>query len=420
MSVNLKKTKRNLAIVFTTMVFFLILLFWTFSFLTKYLKGYSFEKNQFANFFDVLQKNEVNLNEFKNWINNTRKQKFIKWQRIWWNLTQIQEINIEKEFKPWEFINFILLNEKNEIISIDIIDNISDLLLNNIIKSDDYYKITKKLNFLIKKIHLKNTGNTIIFFKKLSYSLNNLFEDILSFTIILFVFSVLLYYIWYKFVDETLKPVEENIKDMNDFIHNVGHELKTPLSVIDSDIQMIKDTKKYDKEMIQEIKNEIIKLNSLIDSLVKLSDINSFKNVSEINLSEIIKEILNDFSLKINEKNIIINCEIQEKVEVKANRDYFYMFLSNLIWNAIKYNKKDGKIDISCKSSTLIIKDTWVWVDKKDINKVFDRFYKADKSRNTEWFWIWLSLVKKIADIYKWKININSEKWKWTEIIIKF
>ena len=61
-------------------------------------------------------------------------------------------------------------------------DNILDLLLNNIIKSDDYYKITKKLNFLIKKIHLKNTGNTIIFFKKLSYSLNNLFEDILSFT----------------------------------------------------------------------------------------------------------------------------------------------------------------------------------------------------------------------------------------------
>ncbi|MBT3726761.1 hypothetical protein HOG21_03530 [bacterium] len=63
------------------------------------------------------------------------------------------------------------------------------------------------------------------------------------------------------------------MKDMNNFIHNAGHELKTPISVIDSNIQFIKDVKKYDESMLDEMKNETKKLNSLIDSLIKLSDI---------------------------------------------------------------------------------------------------------------------------------------------------
>jgi signal transduction histidine kinase len=60
---------------------------------------------------------------------------------------------------------------------------------------------------------------------------------------------------------------------MNNFIHNAGHELKTPISVIDSNIQLVKDIKKYDESMMDEMKNETKKLSSLIDSLIKLSDI---------------------------------------------------------------------------------------------------------------------------------------------------
>jgi hypothetical protein len=69
------------------------------------------------------------------------------------------------------------------------------------------------------------------------------------------------------------KPVEENISDMKNFIHNAGHELKTPISVIDSNIQLLLDMKTYDEEMILELKTEILKLNSLLQSLINLSDI---------------------------------------------------------------------------------------------------------------------------------------------------
>jgi len=75
---------------------------------------------------------------------------------------------------------------------------------------------------------------------------------------------------------------------MSDFIHNAGHELKTPLSVIDSNIQLIKDMKTYDESMIDELRDEVIKLNSLIDSLINLSDIDLFKETQEINLDDLV------------------------------------------------------------------------------------------------------------------------------------
>jgi signal transduction histidine kinase len=118
---------------------------------------------------------------------------------------------------------------------------------------------------------------------------------------------------------------------MNDFIHNAGHELKTPLSVIDSNIQMIKESKVYDEKMMNELKNEVIKLNSLIDSLVELSNIDIFKNLEELNLKNCIEEVINDLKANIKKKKIIVNIEVEESIFVKASGNYFYIFLSNII-----------------------------------------------------------------------------------------
>ncbi|MDR1945372.1 MAG: hypothetical protein LBQ59_04885 [Candidatus Peribacteria bacterium] len=118
---------------------------------------------------------------------------------------------------------------------------------------------------------------------------------------------------------------------MNDFIHNAGHELKTPLSVIDSDIQMMKESKIYDENMIDELKNEVIKLNSLINSLVELSDIDVFKDLEELNLKNCIDEVVNDFKANIKKKKLAVNIEIEEDIFIKSNKNYFYIFLSNII-----------------------------------------------------------------------------------------
>jgi len=118
---------------------------------------------------------------------------------------------------------------------------------------------------------------------------------------------------------------------MSDFIHNAGHELKTPLSVIDSNIQLIKELKIYDEPMINELKNEVIKLNSLIDSLIKLSDIDLFKDLEPINLRDLVLEIINDFKYKIEDKKLILNIEIDKDIFINANKSYAYIYLSNII-----------------------------------------------------------------------------------------
>jgi signal transduction histidine kinase len=108
-----------------------------------------------------------------------------------------------------------------------------------------------------------------------------------------------------------------------------------------------------------------------------------------------------------------------EKV-LTINKQYFYILFSNLLWNAIKYSKKWAKIEISLNKNNFSIKDNWIWIKKHDIDKIFDRFYMSEQCRNVDGHGIWLSLVKKIADMYNFKIKVNSEIWKWTEFIVEY
>ena len=412
-NITLNNTKRKLTIIFTLIVFSFVSIFWIIYFSGKYYAYVKFEESQFEKFYSNIDFESLDIDQITEFLVFQQKRNFNKWDVIW----KIHD-NRDKNHKPFEFMNYYIVDNNNEVIINDVKDDISLDLLNEILEKDKYFSPTINWNYLIKKFKLKD-WNTILFYREIFYNLNNYFKDVFWFVFILVLISIFIYKIWYIFVDKTLKPVENNMKEMEDFIHNVWHELKTPISVIDSDIQMMKELKKYDKEMISEIKWEVKRLNSLIDALINLSDINSFKNVSNLNLREISDTIISDFGAKISEKNISVENKIPENIEINANIDYFYMFLSNLIWNAIKYNKKDWKIKLAYKSWILSIKDTWIGINSDEIDKIFERFYKTDKSRNSEWFGIWLSLVKKIADVYAWKIDIKSEEGKWSEFMVK-
>ena len=157
----------------------------------------------------------------------------------------------------------------------------------------------------------------------------------------------------------------------------------------------------------------------MLDSLIKISDIWAFGETEKINLSFLIDEILKNFSEKIEEKNLSVTKNMKDDIFVVANRNYLYIFLSNIIWNSIKYNKNLWQIYINYNNK-LKIEDTWIGISNEDLPKVFDRFFKVDKSRNTPGFWIGLSLVAKIAETYRWNVKVESEIWKWTKFFIKF
>lgn len=403
---DLNLTKRRLTIIFTLLVFAIAILLELIFFSSKY---YSYINTQKINF-DLSTKSIgtrfVSLNDFVINFNLEKRLFRFNWEQV-----------IDSD------ISFLVVNKKSQdLVFSNVTDNIKIEFVKKELNESDYNNIDQEYNYLVKKIWVSDKGvlYDILFIKKLRYSFSDYLSDLAWFIFVSFLFSLLFYYIWLRFVDKNLEPVEQNLKDMQDFIHNAGHELKTPISVISSNLQLLNELKEYDKELTKESIDEIKRLNKLIEWLVELSDINSIEKKDNIDLKQEIDLIIKDFSKKIEKKEINIDFVVKNNFNLKSSREYFYIFFSNLLWNAIKYNTKSWNIKIELNKNKLIIKDNWVWISEKNIEKIWNRFYQVDSSRNSNWFGIWLSLVKKISDIYKWKINVKSEIWKWTSFEIIF
>jgi len=411
MNTNLNKTKKKLLIIFYFSILLIILLFWVSFLTTKYFKEIRNERIDFQRIIFMIEKWEINIDDIINLQYKINEKIFIQ--------SISNEIKVNKIDPKW-FINYILINKNKKILSSNVRDNIEANLVIDIYNNDSFYKIKQKSSFLIKKFDINNWEQTFILFKSIRYSFTDYINDILFFFWITILFSIFIYIFSKKFINKLFIPIEENIKDMTQFIHNAGHELKTPISVIDSNIQMIDDLKVYDSKMTKELKNEIMNLNSLIESLIELSSIDILNHKENVNIYDTVNSILDSFKYKIKEKDIKFKISIPKKAEIKANKNYFYIMISNLISNAIKYNIKWWTITIDFKFWELSIKDNGIWIEKEELHKIFNRFYKVDKSRNTEWYGIWLSLVKKIVDIHKWKIEVKSKKGKETIFVIKF
>jgi two-component system phosphate regulon sensor histidine kinase PhoR len=276
------------------------------------------------------------------------------------------------------------------------------------------------LSWLITSIMDLPDNYTLILFKNVRYSFSAYIEDVLYFALIILLCSILFYYMWFRFVEKILEPVEDNLRDMHDFIHNAWHELKTPISVIHSNLQLLGQEKKLNKALVQEWIWEIDRLNKLIESLIELSSIQHVYTWDKISLKDEIEAIIKEFKWESAKKNVHISFVSQYEKSIYMNKQYFYMLFSNLLGNAIKYTDKDWHIDITLQKSKLIIKDDGIGIPKEDFKKIFNRFYQSSKGRDGSGFGIWLSLVKKIIDIHKMEIHLESDIGKGSIFTIEF
>ncbi|AHB40919.1 Sensor histidine kinase [candidate division SR1 bacterium RAAC1_SR1_1] len=275
-----------------------------------------------------------------------------------------------------------------------------------------------KSRFLFVKDEILS-GNQSFFLMPVQMGIPDIVRDILLFILFFGVLSILFYRVIYWFVGKIFLPIEENIQDMEQFIFNAGHELKTPLSVIKSHLQLALAKKQYQKPIDESVK-EIDKMNTLLDALVNISVIHQETQKETIDISQEVEYIISQYNQHAKKNKIIVTVENIDSCNVIANREHLHMLVSNLLSNAIKYNKPGGKIHITIASGELHIKDTGVGISAKDTEKVFDRFYQVGNVRNQEGFGIGLALVKKIVDMYGWKIELISKENIGTTFIIRF
>ena len=230
-------------------------------------------------------------------------------------------------------------------------------------------------------------------------------------------------------IESYILRLKETEKMRRDFTANVSHELKTPLTSINgfAEILATGNTSKEDTiKFANIIHKEGNNLLGLIDSIINLSRIetmDSDKSFENINIKEIAQEIVNKLSLRAKDKNLNLNL-MAEDVKIQGDKRMLEDLLYNLIDNGIKYNKPNGDVNVFInkldKNCIIKVKDTGIGIPKEEEEKVFERFYRVDKSRSKKvgGSGLGLSIVKHIVIYHNGQIFLNSELDKGTEIKI--
>ena len=227
-------------------------------------------------------------------------------------------------------------------------------------------------------------------------------------------------------IDVTTSRINEKLK--KEFFQNASHELKTPLTTIVgySDLiskNIITEKNELD-DAINSINLEAKRMQSIIEDMMALSSIENKLDLDtrvELNAKTALEEILKSFDLLLKSKNIKVKTNLDDVKLNIATQDYDRL-VRNLISNAIKYNKDNGNISITLKNEFLSIEDTGIGIDQKYFDRIFERFYRVDKSRSKKegGTGLGLAIVKHICLNYGFKIEINSEIGKGSKFIIYF
>lgn len=233
----------------------------------------------------------------------------------------------------------------------------------------------------------------------------------------------------YFLAGKTLRPIREMIDEQSRFITDSSHELRTPLTALRSEMEVSlrdKNLKLKDaKEIIKSNLEEVIAIQSLSDNLLKLTkSYNQNKNVIELKINEVIDHAVKKVTPMAKKKNIEINSKSSNTL-ILANELELTELLIIFLDNAIKYSPDNSSIVIVEKkkgNNTVIkIKDNGIGIEQKDIPHLFERFYRADKSRSkndSDGFGLGLSIAKRIVDNNNGKIEVESEIEKGTTFTI--
>ena len=221
----------------------------------------------------------------------------------------------------------------------------------------------------------------------------------------------------------------ENIR--TDFVANVSHELKTPLTSIIGFAETLKnggvDDKATEENFLGIIMEEANRLQKLIDDILSLSEIESKKiaNEQKFLVSQCIQEVVFMLESQAVEKSQTLKFENDTyDVLLNANRNQFKQMLINLIENAIKYTPEKGAISVALKdvnNEILIeVEDNGIGIPNESIDRIFERFYRVDKARSRELggTGLGLSIVKHIVQILNGKISVKSELGEGTKFTI--
>ncbi len=214
-----------------------------------------------------------------------------------------------------------------------------------------------------------------------------------------------------------LKPIRKRVLDMDKFIKDSAHELNTPITVLLSSVSMLKNGKNPEK-MMKYISSSSKQISQIYND-IQFATFNEFKNnhIITFDLRDLLVESIDFFT----DIAVLKNIEIIQKLDtciVKMDKTKAQRVLNNLISNAIKYSKKDSKINIELNNSILMVEDFGIGIKEDEIKEIFLRYKRGQNSEGG--FGIGLDIVKTICQEYNLVLNLESKEKIGSKFFIDF
>lgn len=215
---------------------------------------------------------------------------------------------------------------------------------------------------------------------------------------------------------QIVRPAAESYEKQKQFITDANHELKTPLTLIMSNLDIV-EAEVGKNEWLDDIRSESERMGMLVNQMVTLSRMDENKSnltIAEFDLSSCIWDTVSEFMPLAEERQKDLSADIEAAVLYKGEEELIRRLMSILLDNAIKYCDPDGKIKVSVfkkRHPVIVIENTYYNVDNIEINKLFDRFYRADKARTFSGsFGVGLSIAKAIAKKHRGDILVYKKE----------
>lgn len=329
------------------------------------------------------------------------------------------------------------LDNKNEVINIMSKLNTDDLEIDNIVQNilnDSREMSSIKINGESYEYLRKSNefGIRIVLISK-SFQQDMLLSLLRIFIMVGLLSLIILFMISVYFTNKAIEPLEESFKKQKQFIADASHELRTPLTIIKTNISILKENKqesiKSQERWISYIESQANRMSFLVNEMLSLANIDSNikkVNLSKISLTDILKNCLLVFEVVIFEKGLLLEEYIDDDIYINGEKEQIKKLISILIDNAIKYTNSNGKIIIFLKNeknkAKLIVKNTGEGIKNENLEKIFERFYRIDDSRNSKsgGYGLGLAIARAISEEHKGKIYAESNFRKDVSFIVEF
>lgn len=227
--------------------------------------------------------------------------------------------------------------------------------------------------------------------------------------------------------NQTLERLESLFTSQQRFLADVSHELRTPLTVIKGNVDLMRHMKEADEESLSSIDQEAGRLTRLVGGLLMLAQAESGKltlNFAPVELDLLLTEVFTEMRVLASSK-VHVHLNDIDQVMVNGDRDRLKQVLLNLVSNAIQYTPPGGDVFLSISrlgdQARIIVRDTGPGIPAEDLPHIFDRFYRAEKSRTrskTSGFGLGLSIAHWIVEHHSGQIKVESKEGKGTTFVI--